>query len=174
MPTPRFNFVSSQDIANGNCSYSEQDLMLIYEVKLVRSESETTSLVDSIDNKFNITPRQDLLVTADTLTLEFSGDSFCFKGLDAYTSKELWDESSSPVPDLSGSGVFAVDPNSLMNGSGDIDLELSYELSPSENWVRIKWPNETSANFFRVGTNMIIGLSRSLITDIYLLNVTFR
>lgn len=175
MPNPIFYTIASKDIIVGEASYNEHDLALVYDVSIEAGTNfEPTLLADSIDVGLRISRSEDVLITVDMMTLVFDGAKFCLKSLDAYTNKALWKVSSKKVPIITNKGLLVVDPVSLENSEGTVDIELKYEFSPNFNWVRIRWLDEDSANFIQVGSNMIVGLHNTMISDIYLLNVKYN
>lgn len=170
---PTFRFLENSSSAAINCVYRTNDMNLSGKIKdLSLKDTPSHLLLSNINQRLNI-KQQDTLVIADTLTMTFGNSENCLLAIDAYTNKEKWRSSSLiDKPSVVGRGYIVAETHSS-NDRYSLDLKPTYEIGCNQNFIRIILKESERASYYSVADNLIVGLYKANITDIFCLNIKY-
>jgi hypothetical protein len=172
---PNLSFCGDKLPRKAKCAYIEGELSLVYEASnLSKNEDRLSNLANAISHQFGIAKPTELLLIADTLTLTFSDDDKHLSLLDAYTNKNCWVTSQvSSIPKVMDHGRLLADTRLCEGDRYSLNLTPRYEIASNQDWVRIVLNDEEETTYYEVAEDLVIGLREQMITDIFLLGVTF-
>lgn len=148
---------------------------MVYEASTrSKNAAKLSILADAISHQMGIDKPTELLLIADTLTLTFSDDDKHLSLLDAYTNRSFWATSQvSSVPKVKDQGRLLAETALFERDRYSLNLTPRYEIASNQEWVRIMLNDEKKATYYEVAEDLVIGLREQMITDIFLLGVTF-
>ena len=163
----RVDIRSDLPSVHGTSRYRRSENGLIYEANATPLAGDDQSLSEKLDQQLGAT-LPDILVMADTLTLEFSGRDGRFLSLDAYTNDARWQKLSETAhPDGTSGALVLIEP---VEDRIALDAVPSYRFREADSTLLISLRDGVS-EYFEIGKDLYAGIANGQLAELILKNV---
>jgi hypothetical protein len=166
--------LNEKNLSTGECIYSQNDYYLEYiEIQHCNKTENKKSLANQINERMMIDSKSDnFLVIVDTLTLVFDKKKGDLKTLDAFTNKNRWIKNlAKKIPQTIDNGILTLCNFANNDDRDSINIFPKYEYPGTDDWVRIVFFEDKNIQYYKVSSNLIVGLTNGKLSEIFLLNL---